>query len=133
MCPSVAEEERRMAVPGFENFPLADRDHEWSGDAAERRVRQWAKAEDGPNARYRDAHLWYDDDKPDNFTSYKLLFCDVVDGKLRAVPRGIMAAANVIQGGRGGVDIPQGDVERVKHHLASYYKKMDETPPWEEA
>jgi hypothetical protein len=122
-----------MAVPGFENFPLADRDHDWKGAEADKRVREWAGAHNGPNARYRDAHLWYDEDKSDNFTSYKLLFCDVVDGKLRAVPRGLQAAANVIQGGRGGVDIPPGDRDRVKDHLALYYKKMDETPPWEDA
>jgi len=56
-----------------------------------------------------------------------------VGGKLRAVPRGIQAVANVAMGGRGGVDIPKGDLERVKDHLALYYKKMDETPPWEDA
>ncbi|MCU1676100.1 MAG: hypothetical protein JWM93_858 [Frankiales bacterium] len=122
-----------MAVPGFDNFPLADGDHEWKGAEADKRVREWAGAQNGPNAKYRDAHLWYDEDKADNFTSYKLLFCDVVDGKLRAVPRAIRAAANVVQGGRGGVDLPVGDRERVKDHLASYYKKMDETPPWEDA
>ena len=120
-----------MAVPGFENFPLAPDEHEWKGAEADKRVRGWAGAELGPNATYRDAHLWYDEHKPDNFTSYKLLICDVVEDKLRAVPRGIMAAANVLMGGRGRIDIPQGDLERVKDHLASYYKKMDKTPPWE--
>jgi hypothetical protein len=35
-----------------------------------------------------------------------------------------------MQGSRGGVDLPAGDVERVKNHLAKYYAKMDDTPPW---
>ena len=65
----------------------------WNGGSAEKRVRKWADAQDEPNAKYRRAHLWYDDDAPDNFTSYKLLFADVVDGKLVAVPRGIMRPA----------------------------------------
>ncbi|MDQ1714398.1 MAG: hypothetical protein QOG52_166 [Frankiaceae bacterium] len=121
-----------MAVPGFENYPLAPDDHEWKGAEADKRVRSWAGADNGPNAKYRDAHLWYDENKPYNFTSYKLLICDVIDGKLRAVPRGIMAVANVVMGGRGGVDIPPGDVDRVRDHLAMYYKKMNETPPWED-
>jgi hypothetical protein len=56
----------------------------------------------------------------------------VIDGKLRAVPRGVMAAGNVMQGARGGVDIPDRDVDRVKSHLAKYYRKMDRTPPWED-
>jgi hypothetical protein len=52
----------------------------------------------GPNPKYRDAHVWYDDDKPDNFGSYKLLIADVIKGKLHAVPRGIMAAAGIMEG-----------------------------------
>ncbi len=100
--------------------------------AAETRVRKWADAADGPNEKYRDAHVWYDADSKDNFTAYKLLVADVIGGKLRAVPRGVMAAGNVMQGARGGVDIPERDVNRVKSHLAKYYKKMDRTPPWED-
>ena len=100
--------------------------------AAEKRVRQWADAEDEPNEKYRDAHVWYDADSKDNVTAYKLLIADVIGGRLRAVPRGVMAAGNVLQGARGGVDIPEGDVQRVKSHLAKYYRKMDRTPPWED-
>ena len=47
----------------------------------------------------------------DNFTAYKLLIADVVDGRLVAVPRGIMAAANVMQGGRAGVDLPADEAD----------------------
>ena len=120
-----------MAVTTFQDLPLADRDHDWDGDAAEKRVREWAGAQDEPNAKYRDAHVWYDADKKDNFTAYKLLIADVVDGRLRAVPRGVMAAGNVMSGGRGGVDLPEQDVARVKGHLAKYYAKMGDEAPWE--
>ena len=119
-----------MSVTAFQDLPLADRDRSWDGDAAEKRVRRWAGATDEPNAKYRDAHVWYDNDKKDNFTAYKLLIADVVDGRLRAVPRGVMAAAAVMQGSRGGIDMPQADIERVKSHLAKYYDKMDDAPPW---
>ena len=122
-----------MTTTKFHDYPLADRDREWDGDAAESRVRKWADAQEGPNARYRDAHLWYDGDNEDNFTAYKLLIADVVDGRLRAVPRAISAAAGVLQGARGGVDIPGSDADRVRAHLAKYYEKMGETPPWEDA
>ena len=81
-----------MAVTSFQDLDLADADREWDGDAADKRVRKWADAEDEPNQKYRDAHVWYDADNKDNFTAYKLLICDVVKGKLLAVPRGIMAA-----------------------------------------
>ena len=121
-----------MSVTSFQDLPLADRDREWDGAAAEKRVRAWAGAQDEPNQKYRDAHVWYDAEKKDNFTAYKLLVADVVDGRLRAVPRGIMAAAGVLQGARGGVDLPDKDVDRVRSHLAKYYAKMGETPPWDD-
>jgi hypothetical protein len=120
-----------VAVTAFQDLPLADRDRAWDGDKAESRVRKWAGAEDGPNAKYRDAHVWYDSAKKDNFGSYKLLIADVIGGKLQAVPRGVMAAAAVMQGSRGGADLPERDIPRVKSHLAKYYKKMDETAPWD--
>jgi hypothetical protein len=119
-----------MSVPRFQDLPLADRDREWDGTAAEKRVRAWAKAEDEPNAKYRDAHVWYDDSAPETFGSYKLLVADVVGGKLVAVPRGVMAAGAVMQGSRGGVDLPRDEIPRVKGHLAKYYEKMGDEPPW---
>ena len=121
-----------MAVTNFQDLPLADRDREWDGTAAEKRVRRWADAEEEPNAKYRDAHVWYDADKKENFTGYKLLVADVIGGELKAVPRGVMAAGNVMQGSRGGVDLPEKDIDRVKSHLAKYYKKMGDAAPWEE-
>ena len=120
-----------MAVTAFQDLPLADQDREWDGDAAEQRVREWASATDEPNEKYRDAHVWYDADNKDNFTSYKLLIADVIDGRLHAVPRGFMAAGNVMQGARGGVDLPDRDVDRVRNHLAKYYAKADMVAPWE--
>jgi hypothetical protein len=121
-----------MTVTTFQDLPLADRDREWDGDAADKRVRQWADAQDEPNARYRNAHVWYDGDERGNFGSYKLLIADVVDGRLRAVPRAVMSAAGVMQGARGGVDLPEGDIDRVRSHLAKYYAKMGDTPPWDD-
>jgi hypothetical protein len=120
-----------MAVTAFQDLPMADRDREWDGAAAEKRVREWAGAQNAPNEKYRDAHVWYDAENRDNFTAYKLLIADVVDGKLEAVPRGVMAAGNVMQGSRGGVDLPDNDIDRVKSHLAKYYAKMDDTAPWD--
>lgn len=120
-----------MAVTAFRDLPLADRDREWDGDAAEKRVRAWA-GEDHPTPRYRDAHVWYDAEKKENWTAYKLLIADVISGRLHAVPRGVFAAAAVMQGSRGGVDLPEKDIPRVKSHLAKYYAKLGETPPWED-
>jgi hypothetical protein len=88
-----------MAVTTFHDFPLASRDREWDGAAAEKRVRAWADAE-RPRPPGRRAPA-------------------------------IMAAGNIMQGSRGGIDLPESDITRVKSHLAKYYKKMGETASWE--
>jgi hypothetical protein len=120
-----------MTVPRFADLPVADRDRSWDGAAAEKRVRSWAGAQEHPNAAYRQAHLWYDGGRKDRFTAYKLLIADVVDGDLKVVPRGVMAAGNVMDGARGGVDLPRADIPRVRQQLAKYYRKMGDEPPWE--
>lgn len=88
-------------------------------------------AEEEPNEEYRNAHIWYDADAREKFNAYKLLIADVVDGDLVAVPRAVMAAGAVMQGSRGGIKLPEKDVDRVKSHLAKYYRKMGDTPPWD--
>ena len=120
-----------MAVTRFHDLPLADRSHHWDADEAEKRVRQWAGATEQPNNKYRQAFVWYDEDKADNFTSYKLPIADVINGKLMAVPRAVIAAAGVLDGARGGVQIPEAEIEQAKAHVAKYYQKMGESPPWE--
>src|SRR5919206_308102 len=118
-----------MSVTAFQDLPLADRDREWDGDAAEKRVRKWAGAEDEPNQKYRDAHVWYDGDNKDNFTAYKLLIADVIDGTLKAVPRGVMAAGGIMEGARGGVDLPKHEIESELDWLDALRRDGDVTVP----
>jgi hypothetical protein len=120
-----------MPVTRFGDLPLADRSRRWDGAAAEKRVRKWAGAEDGPNAKYRRAHLWHEAGKDDQFTGYKLLIADIVGGELTAVPRAIIAAAGIVDGARGGLDVPDADRPKLRRHLARYYAKMNEQPPWD--
>jgi hypothetical protein len=123
--------EEHMSVTSFKDLPLADRNREWDAAEAEKRVRAWAGADDHPNRKFRGAHVWYDRDNQDEFGAYKLPIADVVDGRLKAVPRAIMSAGGIMEGARGGIDIPSKDVSRVRSHLKKYYGKMGEQPPWE--
>lgn len=107
-------------------------DNAWDSGAAESRVRNWADAQDGPNSQYARAFLWVDAAAKDKFGSYKLQIGDVVDGKLVAIPRAIFAVAAVLQGGRGGVDIPESDQASIKRTVSAYYKKMDKVAPWDD-
>jgi len=113
------------------NLPLGDRKKKWDKAAAEKRVRAWAGAGDEPNAKYRRAFLWYDGENADKFGAYKLMIGDVIGGTLKAMPRAIFAVAVVLQGGRGGVNIPASDKVKVKTIITKYYHKMDEKAPWE--
>ena len=119
-----------MTVSSFRDLPLADRARRWNGAAAEKRVRAWAGAQDGPNAKYRQAHLWYDAARKDEFTAHKLLIADVIDGTLTAVPRAVIAAAGIVDGARGGLDVPEADRPKLRRHLGRYYAKLGDTPPW---
>lgn len=126
--PFAANEEARItlvkAVVSYQNFSLASRSRTWDKPAAENRVRAWAGADDEPNAKYRSAFVWYDRDQANTFGAYKLLIADVVNGTLTAVPKAIFASAAAVQGARGGLDVPEGEVPGIKHHLERYYKKM---------
>jgi hypothetical protein len=115
------------------SLPLADRSKPWSKSSALKRVKAWAGAEDGPNAKYRRAFLWYDKADGENFGAYKLPIGDVVDGELKAVPRAVFAAAAALQGARGGVDIPDSDKSKIRSSLTKYYDKLDMSPPWTSA
>lgn len=117
---------------GAMDLPLADRAMAWEADAAEARVRKWAGGEEDMDwGKYRKAFFAYDDERADQFGGYKLQFADIVDGALRAVPRGVMAVAAALEGSRGGVDLPQDVQNEIRQKVAAYYHKWDEQAPWE--
>lgn len=75
--------------------------------------------------------LWVDSENPDVKQSYKLPHHEA-SGSHRVVRQGVIASGNVLQGARGGVDIPDGDVAGVRRHLGRHYREFDLTPPWEQ-
>lgn len=81
------------------------------------------------------AHAWLDPDEdpehdpPQEKGAYKLPHHELIDGRLRVVWRGVVAAMAVINGARGGVDIPAADKRSVYEHLAEHYRQFDEQPP----
>ncbi|MBC7107023.1 MAG: HK97 family phage prohead protease, partial [Firmicutes bacterium] len=114
------------------NWPLAPRDRAWDADAAGDRVRRWAGGPAKENIdwdKFRSCHLWYDEDDPENFGSYKLLYVDVIDGEPHVVFRALAAIIAVLNGARGGVDIPAADREKVYAEAAKQYRRFDEEPP----
>jgi len=105
-------------------------DYEWDKTKADKRVRLLTGSEDAPSEEYKKAFIWYDDSKPENYSSYKLPFVDVIENDLRIVPHALSAVVGALNGARGGVDIPEEDVAKAKSVVTKYYKKMGLDDPF---
>lgn len=121
-----------MAVIRSKDYPLAPKDRAWDGDAADERVRRWAGGPDKENIdwdKYRSCHLWYDAENPENFTSYKFLYVDIIDGEPQVVFRALAAIIAILNGARGGTNISDADRKGVYREAARQYRRFDEEPP----
>lgn len=115
-------------------WPLADRDATWNSADAHGRIVEFCTDKDGNFnwLLYASTNFWMDttapdpdnDGVPDRMGDYKLPFCDVISGEIVAVPKGIFGCASVLQGSRGGVDLPEADEGDVKQAVEQYYNKM---------
>jgi HK97 family phage prohead protease len=120
----------KAVVESFKSFgantklPFAPRSKEWDSTQAEKRIREFTNSTDSPSSDYKKYFMYFDNQAPELFGSYKLLFADVIDGKPMIMPRAIFAIAGVLEGARGGVDIPAEDRNRVITAVNQLYKKM---------
>ena len=96
---------------GWGSMPVAGDDRPWNSGQAKARLWEWA---DGNFAKYRRGFLWWDAAAPDLKGSYRLPIADVIDGQLTIVPHAVNAVAAVLGGARGGVDIPDADMDSVQ-------------------
>jgi 2'-5' RNA ligase len=136
----------KFGATGNADWPLAERDRAFQDSAVEPRIRKWASTDGSGDldkmdwGKYRSVHFWWDETKPELEQSYKMKFCDVINGRVHAVPRGIFVAAAEMQGARGGVDIPAADKETVRGRIGGYYRRMAKEfndpsikAPWDES
>jgi hypothetical protein len=128
------------SASGKSDWPLAERDRAWDNGAAHKRLVAWAGGADNTDdldvGKFKSVHFWSPDgDATKNISEYKLAFCDVIDGKVMAIPRAIFACA----GGHGvdAADIPADDKATIKGKIESYYARMRKefdddtiTVPW---
>jgi hypothetical protein len=117
---------------GDTDLPLADREREWDSDAATSRVFRWAGWSEHPAPeKARHAFFACNEDEEEHKSAYKLPFADVINGELKTVPRAIFAVAGVLDGARGGVDLPKPVQESIRRKVARYYHHLEEEPPWD--
>lgn len=108
-------------------MPIHDnKDHPWDSSAAMKRVKAWAGAEDAPNAKFRKAFLYYDSENADKFSSYKLPIGDIFDGKMEAVYKACVSAKGALDGMKGGMMMPEGDMNACMTKVEKYLAMWDE-------
>ncbi|WP_199570538.1 phage minor head protein [Streptomyces murinus] len=129
------------SVSGDVDLPIHDDpDRAWDGGAAKKNILAWATDDNGdvdPD-KLGSGYLWRDDDAdPATAAAYKLPFADVIDGKLKVIAAGVYAVASVLQGGMGGVDLPDDDRDAVKARVTTLYGRIAKAygddsivPPW---
>lgn len=123
------------AVP-YKKYPV-DEESSWDAGEAETRIRKWASSDDSGAedkvdwGKYRRAFTWYDEANAETFGAYKLPHHDVVDGELKTVRAGVIAAGNAVNGARDALDIPDDELPEVRSHLQKHYHDLDLRAPWE--
>lgn len=115
----ITEVEAKGAIP-YADHGTAPEDAEWDG-AKE------VQACGDDFEKLKEICAWFDTEKPDVQASYKLPHHQA-DG-LKAVWKGVAAAMSALMGGRGGVDLPEGDRKAVYDHLAAHYKEFGKDAP----
>jgi len=78
---------------------------------------------------YGKGFVYVDPDNADSFGGYKLPFADVINGKLTAIWRGVVAAMVAVKGGRGGLNIPETERKKSFNFLVGYYKRFKKEVP----
>lgn len=122
---------------GKTTWPLADRDRAWDNGEAHKRIVEWAGGNDDFSvAKLKQVHFWAAEGAA-KLGDFKLLFCDVIDGEIRAVPHAIEACTG--SHGVDAADIPEDDKEAIKKKIETYYNRMadefndpDIKVPWKE-
>lgn len=120
--------EDEFKVGGNVALPIGGRDENWDGEAATNRVFEWATNSAGALEPKKLAQAFFFIDTNEDLTTrqaYKLPFCDVSDGGIHIVPRGISATS-----GGHGVDSVLGASESektaIKRKICAVYKRIVE-------
>ena len=121
----------RNVTPNPTLLPLAPENRKWNAAAARKRIKRWAtKGKVTDWNRYARGFLYRDPAHPSVGYGFKLPIADVIKGRLVAVPHAIEAAGGVLDGARGGVDIPKAAHNQARRWVESYYRKMGKVAPW---
>ncbi|HEX2053602.1 MAG TPA: hypothetical protein VHJ78_07765 [Actinomycetota bacterium] len=112
-------------MPALRRHSTETSDKSWDGPKAETKLGGDAKS-------LRKAHAWVDPDgDPSTKVAYKFLHHEVdTDGRVGAANvKAASSGIGVLNGGRGGADIPKKDRKGVYDHLAKHLEDAGKEPP----
>jgi uncharacterized protein len=100
---------------------------DWDGSEAEARL-----PDDADAKKYRQVYAWFDaGEKQSKKTAYKFPHHEVTrrGGVGPANERACISGIGILNGGRGGADIPAADRKKVYNHLAAHLRDAGREPP----
>lgn len=107
---------------GWDTMALAPEEVPWSVRAASNAL--WEHAA-GDIREYRKGFLWWDRGAPDQRNSYKIPLATISDGQLVVVPRAVKTMAQILANSRGGVDVPDDDMDALAACLEGIKQRLD--------
>jgi phage head maturation protease len=117
----------RGVVPDNISTVKADEGTTWKAPALKDFTKKaWGDLTDTEKSDIAGHFAWAAEDPPDTFGDLKLPHHQASDGKV--VWDGVSNAGDRID----QTDIPSGDLDKVKEHLAAHYKQFGKTAPWDE-
>lgn len=108
-------------------YPLAPIDMRWSFTAADGNA--ILGDPDNPNwARYKTVHTFFDPENQESRAGFKLPHHKMIDGSLKTVWRGVVAAFTATRGGRTPLTgVPASEIPRIQAHLQKHAAEFDRT------
>lgn len=116
------------SVISFKKYPLAPENLAWSFSAADGNKLLGDDSDNPDFTKFGAVHTFVSEDRTVK-SSYKLPHHKEIDGVIKTVRRGVIAAMGALLGARGGVDVPSNERRGIYNHLAKHYKEFNMTPP----
>jgi HK97 family phage prohead protease len=114
------------SASGKTSWPLADRGVSWDKGAAMKDIQAYATSGDSVDwSKAAQCFFWVAKSPPEHWGDCKFPFVAKSGGSMKAIPAAIFNGAARLDG--ANID----DKDGVKAKMASYYRKMKMTPPWE--
>ena len=117
----------RTVIP-FSKMPTAELSMQWEFNTEDQN-KILGEGENKDWKTYKKVHLYVEEGKEQVKSGYKLPIAKMVDGELKVVYRGVVAAMAALNGARAGVDVPESEREGIYRNIKKYYSLFEKEAP----